>query len=466
MTLSLTPRPEPVRADSPYQSYVYAYPHKSAYRPFAHPSPSTTLNGEPPAPASDSRPLLADLWRGEDVRALSLYAHIPFCEMRCGFCNLFTRSTPPAEQVTAYLDALERQADAVAEALPEGAAFARAALGGGTPTYLTAQELTRVYDLTERAFGVDLSALPVSVETSPATATPDRLAVLAERGATRISMGVQSFVDSEAHAAGRPQRRAEVDRALAAIRAATTADLNVDLIYGIDRQTSRTWEYSLDTALEWEPEEVYLYPLYVRPLTGLGRRARAWDDHRLALYRQGRDHLLGRGYEQVSMRMFRRADAAEATGPDYCCQTDGMVGLGCGARSYTSSAHYSFDYAVGIGQVRSIIADFTERGTAGFAHAEVGFHLDGDERRRRHLLQSLLRVEGMDAADYAARFGSHPEGDFPAEFGVLSARGWLASAPGADRVLLSEEGIAHSDAVGPLFFSAAVAALMADYEAR
>lgn len=331
MTTALTPRAEPVRADSPYQSYVYAYPHKSAYRPF------------------ENRPPLADLWRGEDVDALSLYTHIPFCEMRCGFCNLFTRSTPPAEQVTAYLGALERQAEAVAEVLPEGARFARAALGGGTPTYLTAEELTRVYDLTERAFGVDLSRIPVSVETSPATATPDRLRVLDARGATRISMGVQSFLDSEAHAAGRPQKRAEVDRALAAVREHASADLNVDLIYGIERQDARTWAHSLDTALEWAPEEVYLYPLYVRPLTGLGRRAREWDDHRLSLYRQGRDHLLERGYEQVSMRMFRRADAPAAADPDHCCQTDGMVGLGCGARSYTTGAHYSFDYAVGVG---------------------------------------------------------------------------------------------------------------------
>ncbi|MFE3459177.1 STM4012 family radical SAM protein [Nocardiopsis aegyptia] len=448
MTAVITPRPEPVRPDSPYQSYVYAYPHKSAYRPFPDP------------------PALSEVWRGEDVGALSLYTHIPFCEMRCGFCNLFTRSTPPAEQVGAYLDALERQADAVAASLPDGAAFARAALGGGTPTYLTADELVRVYDLTERALGVDLAAIPVSVETSPATATPDRLAVLAERGATRLSIGVQSFLDSEAHAAGRPQRRAEVDRALAAIREHTRADLNVDLIYGIDRQDARTWAYSLDTALEWEPEEVYLYPLYVRPLTGLGRRARDWDDHRLDLYRQGRDHLRERGYEQVSMRMFRRADAPEATGPDYCCQTDGMVGLGCGARSYTSTTHYSFDYAVGVGQVRSIIADFTGRDGAGLSRAEVGFRLDADERRRRHVLQSLLRTEGLDAAAYADRFAARPEADFPDAFAALAGRGWLEREEGAARVRLTEEGLAHSDAIGPLFFSPDVVALMADYEAR
>ncbi|MFJ9554738.1 STM4012 family radical SAM protein [Nocardiopsis sp. NPDC101807] len=450
MTVTPVPRPEPVREDSPYRSYVYAYPHKSAYRPF------------------EDRPPLADLWRDEDVSALSLYAHIPFCEMRCGFCNLFTRSTPPAEQVTAYLDAMERQAGEVAAALPAGFRFARAALGGGTPTYLTADELVRVYDLTERAFGVDLSRTPVSVETSPATATPDRLDVLQERGLTRISMGVQSFLDSEAHAAGRPQRRAEVDRALAALRGHTSADLNLDLIYGIDRQDARTWAYSLDTALEWAPEEVYLYPLYVRPLTGLGRRARDWDDHRLGLYRQGRDHLLERGYEQVSMRMFRRADApaAGADTPDHCCQTDGMVGLGCGARSYTASAHYSFDYAVGVGHVRSIIADYVGRGAGGFAHAEVGFLLDDGERRRRHLVQSLLRAEGMDATAYAERFGGHPAEDFPELFAALGARGWLEPDGDPGTVRLSPEGLAHSDAVGPMAFSDRVSALMAEYEAR
>jgi oxygen-independent coproporphyrinogen-3 oxidase len=354
----------------------------------------------------------------------------------------------------------------VAAALPGGAAFARAALGGGTPTYLTADELARVYDLTERAFGVDLAAIPVSVETSPATATPDRLAVLAERGATRLSIGVQSFLDAEAHAAGRPQKRAEVDRALAAIREHTRADLNVDLIYGIDRQDARTWAYSLDTALEWAPEEVYLYPLYVRPLTGLGRRARDWDDHRLDLYRQGRDHLRERGYEQVSMRMFRRADAPAADGPDYCCQTDGMVGLGCGARSYTSGTHYSFDYAVGVGRVRSIIADFVGRDAAGLSRAEVGYRLDGAERRRRHVLQSLLRAEGLDGDAYADRFGARPEADFPDEFAALAVRGWLEERGGAAPVRLTEEGLAHSDAIGPLFFSPEVVALMAEYEAR
>src|SRR6202022_70847 len=95
--------------------------------------------------------------------------------------------------------------------------------------------------------------MPLSVETSPATATADRLAVLRQHGTHRISMGVQSFLDVEAHAAGRPQKADEVARALGAIRDSGVPVLNLDLIYGIDGQTASTWDYSLRTTLRWQP---------------------------------------------------------------------------------------------------------------------------------------------------------------------------------------------------------------------
>ncbi|MBE3011225.1 STM4012 family radical SAM protein [Microbispora sp. NEAU-D428] len=423
----------------PYEGYVYAYPHKTAYRPL------------------DPRPALGEVWAGE--RAGALYVHIPFCEMRCGFCNLFTRTGAPEGLTGAYLDALERQARAVRAALDEPR-FTTAAFGGGTPTYLDARELTRLFDLTEQAMGVDLREIPLSVETSPATATPDRLAVLAERGASRISIGVQSFVDAEARAAVRPQKRAEVDAALDAIRASGIAALNIDLIYGIDGQSPESWRYSLDTALTWKPEELYLYPLYVRPLTGLGRQSgeqgRAWDDQRMELYRLGRDQLLDAGYEQVSMRMFRLPDTTAST--DYCCQTDGMVGLGCGARSYTSTLHHSFEYAVGARHVRAIIDDYVRRDDFGVAN--VGFALDEEERRRRHLIQSLLRTEGLSRDLYRSRFGTDVLDDFP-----LLGRfpGWLTADASAVRP--TPDGLAHSDAIGPALFSPRVRALMEGYAA-
>ncbi|WP_243709347.1 STM4012 family radical SAM protein [Micromonospora sp. 15K316] len=431
---------------SPYQQYLYAYPHKTSYRPLR------------------PRPRLADVWRAEAREALFLYVHVPFCEMRCGFCNLFTRANAPQEQVTAYLRQLRRQAERVADALGDDAGYARAAFGGGTPTHLTADELTELFDIATGTVGAHLPGVPLSVETSPATATPDRLAVLAAHGTTRVSIGVQSFLDVEARAAGRPQRRTEVEAALGAIRDARIPVLNIDLIYGIDGQTAETWQESLAAALAWRPEELYLYPLYVRPLTGLGRRAHAradWDAQRLALYRQAVETLGAAGYRQESMRQFRRTDVPAPDGPDYCCQDDGMVGLGCGARSYTTTLHYSFDYAVSVSEVRAVLDDYLARPADDFRYAEFGFHLDGAEQRRRWLLKSLLRAEGVDADAYRARFGRPPADDFP-QLGRLVERGWATDGG----LRLTPMGLAHSDAVGPWLTSAEVRQAMTGYVPR
>src|SRR5829696_9119035 len=84
---------------SPYVSYTYSYPHKTAYRPLTPPRE------------------LHDVWADERKNALFLYVHVPFCEMRCGFCNLFTTANPKSDLALAYLDALERQARRVRAAL-------------------------------------------------------------------------------------------------------------------------------------------------------------------------------------------------------------------------------------------------------------------------------------------------------------------------------------------------------------
>jgi coproporphyrinogen III oxidase-like Fe-S oxidoreductase len=391
--------------------------------------------------------------------------HLPFCEMRCGFCNLFTKANPADDEVTAYLRQLRREAEVVREAL--GAArFAAGAIGGGTPTYLDPRDLESLLGLV-----IDLAGgarMPLSVETSPATATPDRLAVLADAGVTRVSIGIQSFLDAEAHAAGRPQRRAEVDAALSALRAAGFGVLNLDLIYGIAGQTPRTWQYSLDAALAWRPEEIYLYPLYVRPLTGLGRRRdtdlddAAWDRQRMGLYRQGRDVLRAAGYRQLSQRSFRRADVATPEA-DYCCQDDGMVGLGCGARSYTTALHYSFDYAVSVRGVRGVLADYLRQPATDLAYAHVGYTLDDTEQRIRWLVKTLLRADGCERSAWQRRFGTALDEDMP-QLSALAERGWLVDEGDAAR--LTDDGLAHGDAIGSFLVSPAVRAAMRGYALR
>jgi oxygen-independent coproporphyrinogen III oxidase len=434
-----------------YAGYAYAYPHKTAYRAL-----------KPPV-------ALREVWAAERRDALFLYLHTPFCEMRCGFCNLFTTANPPPGFAQDYLAALRRQAARTREALGP-ATFARLAVGGGTPTYLDEASLESLFDVAERTFGVDPQNIPVSVETSPLTAEAGKLRLLRERGVDRISIGVQSFIEAEVKAVGRSQKTAVVEQALDRIRDVGFPTLNIDLIYGLPGQTTGSWLESLRAALRFKPEELYLYPLYVRPLTGLGRRGqKAEDDSRMASYRAGRKLLLESGYRQVSMRMFQAAQAPTADGPAYCCQNDGMVGLGCGARSYTRALHYSGEYAVGATGVREILAAYFAKAACmvktddAFDFVDYGFRLDGAEQRRRFVIQSLLQVEGLDFAAYRARFGSEAMDDQP-ELARLEDQG-QATRDDA-RLRLTEEGVEMSDVIGPALYSARVRRLMKSYQLR
>jgi oxygen-independent coproporphyrinogen-3 oxidase len=436
-------RLERMLAGSPYQGYAYAYPHKTAYRPLE------------PIP-------FPELWAAERRDALFLYIHVPFCEMRCGFCNLFTQAQPKAGLTEQYLATLKREARQVRQALGD-TTFARFAVGGGTPTFLTVHELERLFTVAEETLGARLGNIPVSVETSPATADAERLALLQARGVTRVSIGVQSFIEAEVRAVSRPQRTAEVEAALAVIRAAGIPTLNIDLIYGLPGQTVASWLGSLHAALRYAPEELYLYPLYVRPLTTLGRAGRAWDDQRLDCYREACTLLRAEGYEQVSMRMFRARHAPAEDGPVYCCQEDGMVGLGCGARSYTRAVHYSREYAVGAQGIRAILADYLGRPCEAFTVADYGFRLGPEDQRRRYVLQSLLQRNGLSRAAYRRRFGTDALDDLP-ELAELEQLG-LAQGSAAG-LCLTDAGLERSDTIGPWLYSARARQLMEGYQHR
>lgn len=429
---------------TPYRSYAYAYPHKTAYRTLSPPKP------------------LSEVWAGEDKRHLFLYMHVPFCEMRCGFCNLFTMAKPKDELRRSYVDTLQLEAERTKLALGD-ASFARMAIGGGTPTQLSDAAFERLFTIAEDVMGAPLGEIPLSCETSPETLTDAKLAIMKERGVTRVSIGVQSFERAETKAIRRPQDPEVVRDALQGIKRTGFDVFNLDLIFGLPHQDAVSWARSLDEAVRYEPEEIFLYPLYVRPLTGLGNSKKSWDDHRLNLYRQGRDHLLERGYEQVTLRIFRREGVTETPGPKYTVQDDGMVGVGVGARSYTRGLHYSTEYAVGRRGVVSIIEDYAGRDAATFDHVHHGFTLDEDEQRRRFVILSLMSGQGLDPALYAARFGAAPMTHYP-ELAELVEHGLATRDTSTGQLGLTERGMELEDVIGPWLYSATVDALSDEYE--
>ena len=429
-----------------YQAYSYSYPHKTAYRAFEKPIS------------------LKDIWLREKNDALFLYVHIPFCEMRCGFCNLFTLVRPDSDMPDLYLDALERQISSVRSAL-RGGQFARYAIGGGTPTYLSAKQLDRLFSLTN--FGL-IDSTPIAIESSPETITADKVQVLQAHGVSRISMGVQSYTASETKTLARRQENSVVRTAIDVIRKYSDADLNLDLIYGIAGQTSESWLNSLRQALLANPEELYLYPLYVREKTGLSeveRRQHIATDlpevDYLELYRLGRDFLLSEGYQQISMRMFRRVSKSARDAPIYSCQDDGMLGLGAGARSYTRSLHYSSEYAVGRHKIKDIISHYIEQNREQFTQAHYGICLDLQEQKRRFVIQSILLAEGLDGEAYKARFNTNAVDDFTQLKTLVDLD--LAKHNGK-QVVLTSTGIERADSIGPWLASETIRNRMQDYK--
>lgn len=422
-------------AQGRFHAYAYAYPHKTAWRPL-----------DPPVS-------LAEAWADEDKSALFLYVHVPFCEQRCGFCNLFTQVQPRADVVETWLTTLTRQAQITADALGPHR-YAQLAIGGGTPTFLDAGQLARLLELLTR---LGAAGVPGTVEASPDTLSDDKLRLLHTFGVERLSLGVQSALERET---GAVQRRQDADTALDAIRrsAALIPVVNADLIYGLPGQTPATLTASIDAVIGAGANELYLYPLYVRPMTGLGRADPPPTDDRVTLYAAGRDHLLAAGWEQVTMRCFRRPRAAWNT--RYRCQEDGMVGLGPGARSYTRALHWSSPYANSQSAIRARVADWNAQADADLATVRHGVRLDADEQRRRWVMLGLLEA-GLDARAYAERFGSDPTTDLPelAEVAALHLGAW------DDGVLrLNADGRAASDVIGQWLQSARVASLRADYQ--
>nr|WP_233167945.1 STM4012 family radical SAM protein [Paenibacillus roseus] len=429
-------------ADAPYRSYLYSYPHKTAYQPI-----------EPAIP-------LSKLWEAEQADSYFLYMHIPFCAVRCGFCNLFTLPDRRADVHKEYVDALERQAEQWAEFM-HGKPWARFAIGGGTPTLLEPRQLERLFHIAENILGLNPQQASISVEASPDTVTQERLQILRAHHVDRVSMGIQSFVEAESAAIYRPQKPSLVEAALEKLTAFQFPLLNLDLIYGLPGQTVQSWLYSVERALSYEPGELFIYPLYTREHTIVKPEQimEQGEDIRLQCYYAARDLLLSRGYEQFSMRRFARPAAIGAKQVlHYSCQEEGMVGLGCGARSYTRGVHYASRYGVSRAATQSIIADYVS--AESYRSADYGFILNEAEQRRRFLLKALLHKEGLVLDAYEQRFGTRVLEDLP-QLERLLATGLALVESG--NLSLSDEGMAYSDAIGDWLISDAVREQMEGY---
>lgn len=198
-----------------------------------------------------------------------LYIHVPFCVRKCRYCDFPSRPLCGDREAAArYLSALAREAEARRRefARPVHSVY----IGGGTPTVLSPAELAWLWEEVIAPFPLAPGA-EVSLEANPGTLTAEHAAVLAELPVTRVSLGAQSFDPDELALLGRIHTPAEVEESVALLRAAGVPGLNLDLMYGLPRQTTAGWEATLRRALALRPDHLSCYSLICEEETQLSR---------------------------------------------------------------------------------------------------------------------------------------------------------------------------------------------------
>jgi oxygen-independent coproporphyrinogen-3 oxidase len=194
---------------------------------------------------------------------------VPFCLTRCGYCD-FNAYAGLDHLASRYVAALLREAELAAPAWA-GAEMASVFLGGGTPTTLEVADLRGLLVRLRDRFAVTPSA-EITIEANPDTVDRPKLAGVLDAGYARLSMGAQSFDRAVLAALERVHDPASVRRAVADARAVGYANVNLDLIYGADGETTDSWERSVREAIDLGPEHVSAYALTVEPSTPLGRK--------------------------------------------------------------------------------------------------------------------------------------------------------------------------------------------------
>lgn len=254
-----------------------------------------------PAPADGALDVETDP-HGE----FSVYLHVPFCRVRCGYCdfNTYTSTELRGARQDEYADTLLREVTLARRVLADAGPLRPAPtvfFGGGTPTLLPPGDLARMLTGVRDAFGI-LPGAEVTVEANPDTVTDAVAAELAGAGVTRLSIGMQSAVPHVLAALDRTHDPANVATAVAAARGAGLG-VSVDLIYGAPGESLDDWCASLDGALRLHPDHISAYALIIEEGTKLHRQIRRGDvpapddDLQADMYELADERLAAAGYE-------------------------------------------------------------------------------------------------------------------------------------------------------------------------
>ena len=300
-----------------------------------------------PAPADGLLP--ASAAEGADERAFGVYLHVPFCRVRCGYCDFNTYTAPELRGVkqSDYASQAVQEVRFAGSALRDSGVPARPAstvfLGGGTPTLLPVEDLVRMLDAVRTTWGIAEGA-EVTTEANPDSVDDAYLAALAAGGFTRVSFGMQSAVPRVLATLERTHDPARIAPVVRGARAAGL-EVSLDLIYGTPGETIDDWRASLSQAIAQEPDHLSAYALIVEPGTKLARQIRRGEvpepdeDLQADMYELA-DRMLGEaGYEWYEVSNWARGGRLSRHNLAYW-QGHDWWGVGPGAHSHVGGVRW------------------------------------------------------------------------------------------------------------------------------
>lgn len=281
-----------------------------------------------------------------------IYLHVPFCTVRCGYCDFNTYTATElgpvggakGASVATFIDAAILELDLAYRSVPDAPPVSTVFVGGGTPTLLPPQDLVRFLDAVRERWGL-ADDVEVTTEANPDSVTEESLRVLADGGFTRVSIGMQSAVPEVLATLDRTHDPANVSRALAAARSAGLA-VSLDLIYGTPGESLDQWRTSLETAIALEPDHLSAYALTVEEGTKMAVRVRRGElpmptgDDEADKYELADQLLADAGYDWYEISNWARTEGDHCRHNEAYWRSHDWWGVGPGAHSHVDGARW------------------------------------------------------------------------------------------------------------------------------
>ena len=380
---------------------------------------------------------------------LGLYLHIPFCRKRCKFCYFRVYTDKNSQDVERYVSALAREIELVSQ-LPVmgGRPFRFVYFGGGTPSFLSGKQLTRLVDRLRANINWD-QAEEVTFECEPGTLSRPKLETLRELGVTRLSLGVENFSDTVLEENGRAHQSGEIHQAWSWIRELGFPNANIDLIAGMVGETWDNWRENIRRTIEMAPDSVTIYQMelpfntvYSKDILGQKMESpvadwatkRAWVDFAY-------DELLGAGYAVSSAyTLVRDKNKVNFSYRDNLWRGSDLLATGVASFGHANGVHY---------QNLAEWPEYLGALEAGRLPLSRGLRPTAHQRLVREVILQL-KTGRLDAGYFRDKFGVdilehwHNVWQQYVDDGLLRVDG--------DRIELTRAGLLRVDSLLPAFF--------------